>query len=146
MDRLQNKGFTLIELLVVIAMIAILSAMLMPALTTATDRSRVTQCRSNLTHIGIALKMYYNDQGAWPPRTWSLYDAQFITDASMLVCTKTGRPYFYFVPNFSTPIEHVVASCCTPSTPEGERPHSYGQSFVALKRGGEIVEMRGPVP
>ena len=142
----NNSGFTLIELLVVIAIIAILSAILMPALSTATDRSRVTQCRSNLTHIGIALRMYYTDQGAWPPRPWALYDGQFITDPSMLSCTKTGRPYVYITPDYTTPIDHVVASCCTPSTPEGERPHSYGQSFVALKRGGEVVEMSGAGP
>ena len=83
----------------VIAIIAILSAMLMPALTSATDRSRVTQCHSNLMHIGMALKMYYNDQGHWPPSLQALNDAEFVTDRSILVCTKTGAQYFYDRPD-----------------------------------------------
>jgi len=139
-------GFTLIELLVVIAIIAILAAMLMPALTSATDRSRVTQCRSNLTNIGMALKMYYNDQGDWPPALRALHDAEFVTDRSILVCTKTGAPYCYARPDADTPTESFIVSCCAPGTPEGQCPHSYRTSFVALRKGGEIVEVRGTSP
>jgi len=142
----STRGFTLIELLVVIAIIAILSAILMPALTSATDRSRVTECRSNLTHIGMALKMYYNDQGDWPLQIRGLYDAEFVTDRSILICTKTGVPYYYDRPDQTMPNERFIAACCPPSTVEGERPHGYSKSFVALKKGGEIVEITGSVP
>ena len=83
----NNCGFTLIELLVVIAIIAILSAALMPAISSSLDGSRVTQCRSNLTHVAIALRMYYNDQGDYPPSLSALLDAGFITDDSLLRCT-----------------------------------------------------------
>ncbi len=141
-----RRGFTLIELLVVIAIISILAAMLMPALTSATDRSRVTQCRSNLMHIGMALKMYYNDQGHWPPRLQALNDAEFVTDRSILVCTKTGAQYFYACPDADTPNERFIVSCCAPTTPEGARPHSYRNTFGALKTGGEVLEVRGSVP
>jgi len=141
-----RRGFTLIELLVVIAIIAILAAMLMPALTSATDRSRVTQCRSNLTNIGMALKMYYNDQGDWPPALRALHEAEFVTDRTILQCTKTGGLYWYARPTPDTATESLIVACCAPTIAEGERPHNYRNSFVALKKGGEILELRGPTP
>ena len=68
-DRTLRRAFTLVELLVVIGIIALLIAIMMPALQAARKQAQRAQCESNMHQVGVALAIYSNEWRGWlyPP-------------------------------------------------------------------------------
>jgi prepilin-type N-terminal cleavage/methylation domain-containing protein/prepilin-type processing-associated H-X9-DG protein len=132
LDDSQNRaGFTLIELLVVIAIIAILAAMLLPALSRAKEKSRTIVCLNHLKQLQLCWAIYVNDNNARiPPNfaapnrpAWVLGSADLDTTPSNII---NGLLFTY---NTSLAIYHCPSDNSVVSGTSIQRSRSYSMSY-----------------
>jgi prepilin-type N-terminal cleavage/methylation domain-containing protein/prepilin-type processing-associated H-X9-DG protein len=86
-----KKGFTLIELLVVISIVALLMAMLMPALNKVKEQAQAAVCRSNLRHWGVTFKLYLADHDDKMPGGWLDVLYPYYKDLDLALCPSAKK-------------------------------------------------------
>jgi len=94
-QNFKARAFTLIELLVVIAIIAVLLAIIMPAMRKIKEVARETVCKSNLKNVGLAVAMYLDDYDRKIPNTGSSNQHQWF-EADGLTYRKPGSSSTYW--------------------------------------------------
>ena len=147
------RSFTLIELLVVIAVIAILAAMLLPALQQARDKGKSIKCLNNFSQIGKMTQQYISDYKGYYPRhtskagfaagdpyIWFHYSAFFLYAPKKVSNERFASIYLYnkkklVVSAYACPSAPAAPSCFVKSDGDGMtvcRPAIEGELYVTI--------------
>lgn len=115
--EVRKRAFTLIELLVVIAIIAILAALLLPALARSKEKAKITQCKSNEHQLSLAIMMYAGDNQDYLPNCLNANNQPlgvWVWDMSAYAITNlqnyAARQDMFYCPN-----EYYLYNSATPN-------------------------------
>ncbi|MFA9478882.1 prepilin-type N-terminal cleavage/methylation domain-containing protein [Phycisphaerales bacterium AB-hyl4] len=119
----QIRGFTIIELLVVITIIALLVAILLPALSKTREAARAINCGSNLRQVGLAMQMYLDDNNEYYPgeRIWLSRVITYLTP---------HNSHYYHGDIFQCPTDELPSRYHSP--PHWNFFNSYGYNYLNL--------------
>jgi prepilin-type processing-associated H-X9-DG protein len=158
----RATGITLVELLVVVAIIGLLTALMLPAVQTARESARRTQCQSNLRQLGIAMALHANAKGAFPVGclgyrgdftvnppvrarfiAWNVWLLPFLEEEAVFDAIDTSVPSYEAVNKPAAATIISVFLCPSTAKPELRNPKDLWKGSAFSDYGG-IYGVEGP--
>ncbi len=109
----QFRGFTLMELLVVMAIMALLTSLLLPALSSAKERAHETVCLSNLRNITYGMQMFFREHDEYPNGDLVTNLAPYVSNPSCFYCPSSRQSYekFYVLRDDKVSADKYIIGC-----------------------------------